>query len=57
MPWPQIGATQYHTQVGFLDKGRAIKVFVVFYAMWLGSMKSMAQSVRVCYLIVFRMAI
>ena len=29
MPWPQIGATQYHAQLGFPDKGRAIKGFVV----------------------------
>ncbi len=25
MPWPQIGATQYHVQFGLPDKGRAIK--------------------------------
>ncbi len=29
MPWPQTGATQYHTQLGLLDKVRAIKVLVV----------------------------
>ncbi len=29
MPWPQTGATQYHTQLGLPDKGRAMKVFVV----------------------------
>ena len=27
MPWPQAGATQYHPQLGLLDKGRAIKAF------------------------------
>ncbi len=25
MPWPQKGATQYHAQLGFPDKGHAIK--------------------------------
>ena len=29
MPWPQIGATQYHAQLRLLDKGRAIKGLVV----------------------------
>ena len=29
MPWPQIGATQYHAQLGLPDKGRAIKGLVV----------------------------
>ncbi len=29
MPWPQTGATQYHTQLGLPDKGRAIKGLVV----------------------------
>ncbi len=29
MPWPQIGATQYHSQLGLSDKGRAIKGLVV----------------------------
>ena len=29
MPWPQTGATQYHAQLGLLDKGRAIKGLVV----------------------------
>ncbi len=29
MPWPQTCATQYHAQLGLLDKGRAIKVLVV----------------------------
>ncbi len=29
MPWPQTGATQYHTQLTIPDKGRAIKVLVV----------------------------
>ena len=23
MPWPKTGATQYHAQLGLLDKGRA----------------------------------
>ncbi len=26
MPWPKIGATHYHAQLGLPDKGRAIKV-------------------------------
>ena len=29
MPWPQTGPTQYHTQLGLLDKGRTIKGLVV----------------------------
>ena len=29
MPWPQTGATQYHAQLGLLDKGCAIKGLVV----------------------------
>ena len=29
MPWPQIGATHYHVQLGLPDKGLAIKVLVV----------------------------
>ena len=28
MPWPQTGATHYHAQLGFPDKGRAIKGLV-----------------------------
>ncbi len=31
MPWPQTGATQYHAQLGFIDKGREIKGLVVCY--------------------------
>ncbi len=30
MPWSQTGAVQYHAQLGLPDKGRAIKVLVVF---------------------------
>ena len=29
MPWSQIGATQYHGQLGLPDKGGAIKGLVV----------------------------
>ena len=29
MPWPEIGTTQYHAQLGLPDKGRAIKGLVV----------------------------
>ncbi len=29
MSWHQTGTTQYHAQLGLLDKGRAIKGFVV----------------------------
>ncbi len=29
MPWPQIAATQYHTQLGFPDKDSTIKGLVV----------------------------
>ena len=29
MPWPQTGATQYHTQLGLPEKGHAIKGLVV----------------------------
>ena len=25
LPWPKIGATHYHAQLGFVDKGRTIK--------------------------------
>ncbi len=25
MPWPETGATHYHGQLGFTDKGRTIK--------------------------------
>ncbi len=46
MPSYQIGATHYHKQLGLLDKGRAIKEFVVFYVLWLGSMEEMG--LRTC---------
>ena len=29
MPWPKTGATQYHTQLGPPDKGRAIIALIV----------------------------
>ncbi len=29
MPWLQTGATQYHAQLGLLDKGRSIKGMIV----------------------------
>ena len=29
MPWSKTGATQYHAQLAFPDKGRAIKGLVV----------------------------
>ena len=29
MPWPKTGGTQYHAQLGLLDKRRAIKGLVV----------------------------
>ena len=29
MPWPETGATQYHAQLGFSEKCRAIKGLVV----------------------------
>ena len=29
MPWLQTGATQYHSQLGLPDKGRAINMLVV----------------------------
>ena len=29
MPWPQIGASQYHAQLGLSDKGRAVKGLIV----------------------------
>ena len=29
MPWPQTGTTHYIAQLGLLEKGRAIKGFVV----------------------------
>ncbi len=28
MPWPKIGATDYYSQLGLLDKGHEIKGFV-----------------------------
>ena len=39
MPWPQTGATQYHAQLRFPDKGLTIKGVVVSYLVELGSMK------------------
>ncbi len=39
MPWPQIGATHYHAQLGLSCKGHAIKVLVVWYVVWLVSIK------------------
>ena len=38
MPWPEIGATHYHVQLGLSNKGRTIKVLIVCYVVWLGSM-------------------
>ncbi len=38
MPWPKTGATQYHTQKGLPDKGRAIKGLFVCYVAWQISM-------------------
>ena len=38
MPWPQKGATHYHSWLGLSDKGRAIKGLVVCYVVWLGTM-------------------
>ncbi len=32
MPCPKTGATHYHVQLGLADKGRAIKGFVVCFA-------------------------
>ena len=29
IPWPKTGATQYYAQLGFPDKGRAIKGLLV----------------------------
>ena len=29
MPWSKTGATQYHAQFGFPDKGRAMKGLIV----------------------------
>ena len=31
MSWPKTGANHYHTQLGLLDKGRAIKELVVYW--------------------------
>ena len=35
MPWPQIGATYYHVQLGLPDKGSTIKGLIVCYVVWL----------------------
>ena len=32
MPWPKTGASHYHAQIGLPDKGYAIKVLVVLWA-------------------------
>ncbi len=31
IPWPQLGATHYHAQLGLQDKGRVIKKWAVCY--------------------------
>ena len=31
MPWPKTGATHYNAQLGLLDKGRGIKVLLVYW--------------------------
>ena len=35
MTWPKTGTTHYHAQLGLQGKGRAIKVLVVCYIVWL----------------------
>ena len=46
MPWLQAGVTQYHAQLGLLDKGRAIKGLVFYYLLWLEYVKGMG--LRTC---------
>ncbi len=41
MSRPQTGATNYHVQLGILDKGCAIRGWVVFYVLGLVSMKGL----------------
>ncbi len=43
MPWPQTGATHYYTQLGRPDKGLPIKWLVVFYIVWIKSMKGIGH--------------
>ena len=38
MPWPQAGATLNNAQLGFSDKGLALRELVVCYVDWLESM-------------------
>ncbi len=46
MPWFQTGTTQYHAQLGLPDKGRAIKVLVVYNNWDLDLLNGLAQG---CY--------
>ncbi len=40
----KIGETHYHAHLGLLDNDRAIKGLVVYYVVWLGSIKEMGLS-------------
>ncbi len=39
MPWPQTGATHHYALLELPDKGCTIKGFIVYYVLWLGSMR------------------
>ncbi len=41
MLWPKTGETHYHEQFGQLDKGLGIKGLMVYYVMWIRSIKGM----------------
>ena len=60
-PWPLIGKTHYHVQLGLPDKGCSIYWLVVCYVVWLRSMKEMvlglAQESWVSSLVVIRMVV
>ncbi len=49
MPWPTIGATQYHVQLRLPDKGRAIKGLVVSNNLDLGVFDLLNGLVIGCY--------
>ncbi len=46
MPWPKTGATQYHAQLGLLDKGCAIKEFSIWYRMIVSEISANNKKVR-----------
>ena len=49
MPWPKTGTTQYHAQLGYPDKGRAIKGLVVCNNWDLGPLELLNGLALGCY--------